>query len=323
MGNSDRMVGNLGRVLKQLGAIGAAVSLLFLLVGHGSTSVALAQGAHTVTLTFGPGRDATQAGTVILTQAGATQTTVTLSMQPGDAGLPQPAHIHEGGCPGVGAIKYPLSNVVAGMSTTTVDVPLQALFDGGYSVNVHRSMAEAAIYTACVNIPACAGSHVGPARCAGLGTGMAAAPPATAASAAVPAAAMSMTAAPAAAQRPTGPSLPNSGVGPGPLRDASRPSAFARVTPSAGTLDTAFTFSAAGLTPNNTVELVLYDGAGQSFVYQVDSDNLAFVVDSDGTVALSVVPSVDMDGAMPGAWEAVIVDQETGASVTIDFDVAA
>jgi hypothetical protein len=63
---------------------------------------------------------------------------------------PQPAHIHIGVCPGVGAVKYPLTNVVAGKSTTVLTVSMADLAAAGpLAINVHKSAAEASVYTAC------------------------------------------------------------------------------------------------------------------------------------------------------------------------------
>lgn len=104
-----------------------------------------------VTIEMGAGRDASQPGSATLTAKGA-QTEITLNIQPGPAGIQQPAHVHEGGCPGVGAVKYPLTNVVNGMSTTTVNAPLSELFNGMFSINAHRSPAEIGIYTSCGNL---------------------------------------------------------------------------------------------------------------------------------------------------------------------------
>lgn len=112
-----------------------------------------APGAATITINLGPGRDGDQTpGTATLT-AKDTKTEVVLSIKPGAAGVSQPAHIHDGACPGVGAVKYPLTNVVDGKSTTTVDAKLADLLTGGYAVNVHESTANAGKYVACGGIP--------------------------------------------------------------------------------------------------------------------------------------------------------------------------
>src|ERR1051325_1599274 len=81
-----------------------------------TTAVASAQ--TPVTLQLGPGRDATQPGTVTITPMG-NQTRVVLAMTP--AGPSQPAHIHAGSCPGVGAVVFPLTNVANGASDTVVN----------------------------------------------------------------------------------------------------------------------------------------------------------------------------------------------------------
>lgn len=110
--------------------------------------------AADLNLTFGPGRDATQPGKVTIQDMGSS-IKVTLDMQPGPAGAttPQPAHIHVGGCPGVGAVKYPLTNVVNGKSETTINATVADLMASQHAINVHQSPTDAGKYTACVNLP--------------------------------------------------------------------------------------------------------------------------------------------------------------------------
>lgn len=65
---------------------------------------------------------------------------------------PQPAHIHVGACPDVGAVKYPLTNVVDGYSQTVLEnLTLSDITEDemGLAVNVHKSAAEADVWTAC------------------------------------------------------------------------------------------------------------------------------------------------------------------------------
>ena len=138
------------------GGLGLAVVLLaaaFLVMGRGD-SVSAKEG-DTVTVTMGPGRDASQTGTATLTDMGS-QTQVVLNIQPGPAGIEQPVHIHAGSCPGVGAVAFPLTNVVNGTSTTVVDATLDSLRTGGYSINAHQDGTQAGlgVYVSCGAIPA-------------------------------------------------------------------------------------------------------------------------------------------------------------------------
>lgn len=89
-----------------------------------------------------------QMGTALLEEVNG-KVRVTLSMTGTKMGT-QPAHIHIGVCPGVGAVKYPLSSVVGGKSETMLDLTMVDLFNQGpLAINVHKSAAEAGVYTAC------------------------------------------------------------------------------------------------------------------------------------------------------------------------------
>ena len=63
---------------------------------------------------------------------------------------PQPSHLHLGTCAVPGDVVYSLSNVVNGVSKTTLDADM-ATFNTKLPLvlNVHKSQAEANIYTAC------------------------------------------------------------------------------------------------------------------------------------------------------------------------------
>jgi hypothetical protein len=89
-----------------------------------------------------------QKGTAILEEKDG-KVVVTVSVEPGTK-VAQPAHIHSGACPTPGDVVYPLSNVVDGKSTTTLDVTMADLkAQMPLVINVHKSQAEAKVYTAC------------------------------------------------------------------------------------------------------------------------------------------------------------------------------
>lgn len=123
------------------------LSLAALFVASDSPLVTAQQ--NTVTIAMGPGRDGSQTGTATLTEQGP-QTIVTIDIEPkmGD----QPSHVHDGACPNVGTIRYPLNNVVNGKSTTTLNVELVNLQRTRLAINVHRS-TDITQYTSCGNIP--------------------------------------------------------------------------------------------------------------------------------------------------------------------------
>lgn len=75
---------------------------------------------------------------------------VTLKLTGAPAGVTQPAHIHVGKCPDVGAVKYPLTSPIDGMSETMLDVTLAELkSELPLGINVHKSATEAKVYVSC------------------------------------------------------------------------------------------------------------------------------------------------------------------------------
>lgn len=90
-----------------------------------------------------------EVGTATLTEVdGKVKVTLALSGVP--AGVTQPAHIHVGVCPDVGAVKYPLTSPVDGVSETMLDVTLAQLkSELPLGVNVHKSAQEVSVYVSC------------------------------------------------------------------------------------------------------------------------------------------------------------------------------
>ena len=81
------------------------------------------------------------------------QTRVSIAVSNAPQGVPMPAHIHSGSCAKLGAVKYPLFNVVNGSSTTTIDQSiLQVKLELPLAINIHKSVAESGVYVACADL---------------------------------------------------------------------------------------------------------------------------------------------------------------------------
>lgn len=96
----------------------------------------------------------------------------------------------------------------------------------------------------------------------------------------------------------------------------------AGVAPDTGTLQTTFTFSVSGMTPGHGVSIAVYDAAGTRYTYQKDGIDQAVIVDDGGSASLQITPATDLGDPAPGSWKVVFVEEETGNSVTIPFDVS-
>jgi hypothetical protein len=79
---------------------------------------------------------------------------VGIEIAPGAAGVLQLAHLHEGDCPGVGAIASPLASVLDGSSFTILSMSQAEVLAGDFAINVHKSAAEAAVYVSCGEVGA-------------------------------------------------------------------------------------------------------------------------------------------------------------------------
>jgi len=90
-------------------------------------------------------------GTVTLVGTG-DKTTVTVSLTGENTTGKQPAHIHVGPCSKLGAVKYPLSDVILGKSVTIVGAPLNTITNGTLAVNVHESAADLGKYVSCADL---------------------------------------------------------------------------------------------------------------------------------------------------------------------------
>lgn len=89
----------------------------------------------------------------IVTKGTGIVVTVTVSNEP--KGASEPAHIHAGTCAKLNPAPWkPLSNVVNGVSTTTVAGVTTAQLTGKtkYAINVHKSAADLKTYVSCGGI---------------------------------------------------------------------------------------------------------------------------------------------------------------------------
>ena len=90
-------------------------------------------------------------GTVSFSKVG-DKTGVKVEVDPG-GNLDMPAHIHPGTCDALTPQpKFPLENVVDGVSSTVVPASIEELFSGNLAVNIHKSNDDLRTYTACVDI---------------------------------------------------------------------------------------------------------------------------------------------------------------------------
>jgi hypothetical protein len=96
--------------------------------------------------------DSRVTGAVTLTDVGRSRTRVEIRVDAaGNADMP--AHIHPGSCADlVPQPRYPLVNVVNGVSATEVPASLAELVAGDLAVNLHRSNEDMRTYTACADL---------------------------------------------------------------------------------------------------------------------------------------------------------------------------
>ncbi len=90
---------------------------------------------------------------VAMLESEGTKTKVKVRLVGAPRGVAQPAHIHIGACPNVGAVRYALTNLMGGKSETVLDVSIETLkTELPLGLNVHKSANEAGVYVACGNL---------------------------------------------------------------------------------------------------------------------------------------------------------------------------
>ncbi len=107
----------------------------------------------TLNINMGEQNGSKQNGTAsIKAVSGGVQVVVSVMNEPASAS--EPAHIHEGTCAKLNPAPWkPLSNVVAGKSTTTLHgVTIDQLKKAHYAINVHESASNLKKYVSCGDI---------------------------------------------------------------------------------------------------------------------------------------------------------------------------
>jgi len=104
---------------------------------------------HSVTVKLNAIGTSGQSGTATLTREDG-DTRVVLSMTGEPTGASQPTHFHSGSCANLGAVKYPLNDLVNGASSTKLDLSLDELLANlPLALNTHKSASEMAVNMAC------------------------------------------------------------------------------------------------------------------------------------------------------------------------------
>ncbi|MDQ3099674.1 MAG: hypothetical protein M3Q44_08070 [bacterium] len=111
------------------------------------SSATPAPGARETSVYLQTQNNSGQSGYAIITELSPTRTRVSLSLFGGNY-TNQPAHIHSGTCANPGPVIYPLLNV-DGISITYLDLPYTTVVSSLGLVNIHKSVAESNVYTAC------------------------------------------------------------------------------------------------------------------------------------------------------------------------------
>lgn len=128
----------------------AAVTLTLIGLALALSACAGQQSSRTVELATL--NDSGVTGSAVLTDLGDGTTRVEVDVD--SAGHPDmPAHIHPGTCVNlVPQPRYPLQNVIDGVSTTDLEVTLEELFAGELALNLHFSRDDFGTYTACADL---------------------------------------------------------------------------------------------------------------------------------------------------------------------------
>ena len=106
---------------------------------------------QSITFNLASQNDSGISGTATLTNLGGGKLRVEIHVI-GSGPSSRPAHIHEGNCSQLNpAPKFPLANVVNGVSITDLNVSLQEITSSPHAIHMHKSPEEMPIYVACAD----------------------------------------------------------------------------------------------------------------------------------------------------------------------------
>ena len=109
-----------------------------------------AMSPHSMTINLGALNGSKQEGQAFLNDT-SSGLKVKVQVKNEPAGASEPAHIHQGTCAKINPAPWkPLSNVVGGVSVTTIpNLTLAELKKAHYAINVHQSAANLNHYVSC------------------------------------------------------------------------------------------------------------------------------------------------------------------------------
>jgi hypothetical protein len=132
--------------MRRFSTLALVLGAVFALAGVAGASAGHAQ------IRLAPLNNSGETGTATLVQQADGSLLVTVLTRNGGA-VPQPAHIHTGGCTDGGGVAFRLQNVTNGKSVTKLErVRLADLASSAHVVNIHKSTSEMGTYTACGQI---------------------------------------------------------------------------------------------------------------------------------------------------------------------------
>lgn len=119
-----------------------------------STSTEPNIGPKEITIIMSDQNDSRQAGIAEITEVEG-RAKVILQLAGGPNNISQPAHIHDGTCQILGAVKYPLTTARNGVSETILPVSFDDLISKlPLAINIHKSLSETDIDMSCGDIRA-------------------------------------------------------------------------------------------------------------------------------------------------------------------------